>query len=374
MHSGTVWAGEEIPNRLREGMARQAEAFSEVSGQPTLWAAPRGTEWGGSRSTEELMDSYRAFAEPLGYRVVNVWENVEYLSQALPAEKRNPQMLMDMWSWDMRNGGQISVKDSVSYCVLGVEGGVLLDGNASPAPGTKYTGAEEAFQRDVTIPMIDSDASIYYTPVDHVTYGDGGMNDDNDAVAPQIDIWAMAARPGSEGQEIMRGAAESMFDRYVKMAQASVAEGDVVMLHGPEEGRFVPGEFRTNSSVLGKKANVDDPEWAFIPGELAVHSLYDGIAKVDNRHGGSAMGVPDEAWPLRTSPTGPLVDRQRTLPALNLTKTYEGSWKQGREQSNPLAYYASMSAFDPNRTSTSPTAPAQISRSSSSSQGSRRSR
>ncbi|MFJ6572688.1 hypothetical protein ACIQNU_35290 [Streptomyces sp. NPDC091292] len=348
----SFWAGEELPERNRQDLARNAAAYP---GYPagnwnhTLWVHPRGTDLGGSKSAEELMASYRAAAEPLGYTVKDLRAEAPALVEGLrdlPENLRNPQMLTDIWAFEMRNNGQISVKDSAVYLVQGAYGGGTSDFSARPDEGAQFSGAEEVFDRDFAVPMINSNAAIYYLPVDHVTYSEDDMdNDDAIAEAPQIDIWATWVKPGSEGQEIMRGASESMITRYAKMAEASVAQGDVTMVLGPEQGRFVPGEFSTLASELGKKTNVADPEWALLPGQLAVHSLYDGIAKVDDRSGRSVKQVPDEKWPERTLETGPLgADRTRSLPALNTTKTYEASWKQGREPVNPAAaYYAAQS-------------------------------
>lgn len=343
-----IWAGEELREQDKADMRRWAQTVP--TWDRNVWVYPRDISLNGSKSRDELMAGYQEAADAAGFTVRDMRAEVTELVKALPPEKQQSgQLVLDIWDWEMKNEGQISVKDMGAYLIGGKEGGLTTDFSARPDEGSgQILGTEAEFERDFAVPMINPrESAILYMPVEHRTYSDQADDANDDALveAPQIDIWAMWAKEGTQGQKIMQAAAASMIDRYVKMAETGVQEGTVDLAQGPDQGRFVPSRVDPQSA-LGKKANPDDPSWSLLPGELAGHSLYDGLARIDGRpvdqYGVTVMKVPEEKWPLRTWETGMSGPRDRTLPALNITKSHEASWKKNRELANPVAQFAGL--------------------------------
>ncbi|MEV4641349.1 hypothetical protein AB0J80_28800 [Actinoplanes sp. NPDC049548] len=320
MPGTTVWVGDDLPSYAFDRLREMAAASP---GRPRdLWLHAADP----SRVPEVTIR-----AEQAGFAVRDLMAGTDDLARALPpGTPYTGQTLRDIWAYEMRSHGQVSVKDMAVYLIEARSGDVTTDLSVRPSPGA--TGLRDG---DLKFPMVDDrPEAVLYTAMDQGGNPYDPDNDDALIPMPKIDIWAFHARPGGAGQQVMSLAAKNMIDRYFAMAQQDMAEGNaVVRSDDVARGRFLPSDIRPGSR-LAEKADPASTWRVTLTGELAAHAFYDAYRQVrgvpgrNPNNGAPMLEVPAAQWAADSWPTHQPARNVRVAPDAGLTKTYENSWKR----------------------------------------------
>ncbi|MCA2215685.1 hypothetical protein [Jidongwangia harbinensis] len=320
MTTATVWIGGDLPAYTAERLREMAAASP---GRPReLWIHPAD----GPR-----MPGVSAMANQAGFAVRDLMAAADDLARVLPRDSGyTGQTLRDIWTYEMRAHGEVSVKDMAVFLVGARTGDVITDLSVRPSPG-----ADGLRGGDLTFPMIDArEDAVLYSAMDQGGNPYDLDNDDALIPMPKIDIWAFQVRPGGPGQQVMGLAAKNMIDRYFALAQQDMVEGKAVVR--PEDvaqGRFLPTGIQPGSR-LAEKANPASAWRISLTGELAAHAFYDayrqlrGVAGQNPNNGAPMRVVTPEQWARDSWSVAQPSENVRVAADAGLTKTLENSWKR----------------------------------------------
>lgn len=355
----TIWVGGAPPQWAREGLVRLGAQFPRTNPeeQRNFWVLPKESAPG--EAADAAMQGMRDAADAAGFTVRNISEHLDEFAQGMPTYSRG--MLDDIIKWEMAHGGEISVKDLTNFMVLGHQGGLSMDlsmhaitDNSIADVGTiqSLDGAE------FKVPQLAPSGISRH--IGSPSYSPYTRNPDNEAephTLPHLDVWAMYARPGGKGQDVMRAAAEKMVGNYASLANDGIKDQKIVR-RAAEDGAFDPTRLSIVSvereTELGAKWTPGDGHRPTVIGHFAMSALYDSIngvygEQVEVTHASeiSRFEVAPSTWPDITWRTVTMDDQRIALPELGISKELRNSWRQPNGAAPTPAMAASLRLVEP---------------------------
>jgi hypothetical protein len=324
MNIHTVWAGGPLTENAKEGLGRIKDAYPNAARY--LWVQHRMSDPNGRRQLAEM----KAEGKRLGFTVHSVQDHLKDLTKGL---SYGTDTVRDIISWEMACQGAISVKDLTTYLVLARHGGLAMDTSVTVGKGK---GVEP--RGDFRVPMLSPDGIA--RQMGHpgaAPYSRNSANRAEPHELPHLDVWAVHAKPGTKGQEVMRAAADRMVGQYAELINAGSDQGLVTrwpMSEGDKSRKGLTLAVVRADSELGTKWNAKDPYRNQLVGEFAMAALYEGINSVYGKDVGSSkyelarIEVPARKWPEITWQGSRTDGRTFTIPDMAMTKTYGGSWRE----------------------------------------------
>jgi hypothetical protein len=347
----TVWAGGTPPDSVRQGLAGIAAMYPDE--EKVFWVQPNRTRPTAAADFEAM----QRMGQEAGFQVRDVSDHVGELTEGLDGKAG---MVRDIISWEMASKGEIAVKDLTTYLVLGRHGGLAMDTSVqatAEGPSPQPQGdlrvpklADSGIARNVGQPGYEAYAEV---PRDRSDPPRGSLDPAEPHDLPHLDVWTMYARQGTDGQRVMQAAADKFVGYYGELVNAGIKDNQITRWPEPDRGvqpnhgvRSDAGEQydRTRlklatvdpQSQLGTKWNPSDGYRQQIIGGFAMGALYEGIHAVYGREEPSTavaemvrVEVPqavwaDITWNVEPHPTLP---GRHSVPEMNLTKEYRGSWR-----------------------------------------------
>ncbi|WP_406278418.1 hypothetical protein OHT93_37090 [Streptomyces sp. NBC_00191] len=355
----TYWVGGPLPEWARQGLLGFQQQYPKQSPdeQRNFWVLP--SRIGPNNTGDETLRQMSEAADAAGFQVKIIYDHLDEF--AADMTRYDGDTLRDIIKWEMGNKGEISVKDLTNYMVLGKYGGMSLDlsihrTTTEEQQETHTTAANDLRSLDnaeFKVPMLAEEGIMRH--IGNPSYSSMSRNPENEAERhdlPHLDVWATYARPGSKGQEVMRGAAEKMVGNYADLVNQGIKDGKIVTRPG-QNGEFDRNRFMlavvNMETELGAKWNPRDDDRKTVIGHFAMSSLYDSIHGVygepktpthDTELG--RVEVSRETWDRITWRTAKTSDQGVVVADLGITKQYQNSWRQPNNDAVTRAMVSNM--------------------------------
>ncbi|MGI5455857.1 hypothetical protein ACQEWB_22280 [Streptomyces sp. CA-249302] len=364
-----IWFGGPMSDNAKQGLRELTERFPES--ERVLWVMPRTRPGAaGQEAARALMDEYQQEATASGFKVRNAFDEAEWLTENLDSKKYNAETLRDVYRMEMSNQGYIAAKDLTAFMVGSKETSLTVDLSNRHMRDTEMEAVRGDGRYDVkaTDPFGYNEAEL---KIVDLSYGDDAlqrhvMQTDFERTSekfydagiepqlyPHLDVFAMYSREGTRGQEVMTASAEAYFSQLSQIAMNGQKNGYVQFQDNSDPQGFKPESIKLerplnenygteNDNWLGAKYNTLDQDRDRVIGQMAIHSLTDGIYQVYGQPEYEAS--PDKPMPGRVVAPETWnditmraydVDGVKVLPQISLTKDAQNSWRGRDLPENP---------------------------------------